>query len=191
MFGYTPCPTEPILFNSSNFATCKATTDIPTIMGLFVGGINANCIGALGAAQVDAHGNINSTKTDEKTVMVGSGGANDVCSVAKDVVVIIPQAKGRLLKDVHYITSPGKYVKTIVSTLGLFEKKGLDDVFTLTGYFPSEEKDLDIIMEKFHQTSGWTFNVAEDVKEIDPPTEKELTTLRLFDPNRYYLGPLK
>jgi acyl CoA:acetate/3-ketoacid CoA transferase alpha subunit/acyl CoA:acetate/3-ketoacid CoA transferase beta subunit len=191
MFGYTPCPTEPVLFNSSNFATCKVTTDIPTIMGLFVGGINANCIGALGAAQIDEHGNINSTKVDEKTVMVGSGGANDVCSAAKDIVVIIPQSKKRLLKDVYYITSPGKHVSTIVSTLGVFEKKGSDKVFTLTGYFPSEEKDVDMIMDKFRQTSGWSFNIADDLKEIDPPTEKEITMLRIFDPDRFFLGALE
>ena len=191
MFGYTPCPTEPVLFNSSNFATCKVTTDIPTIMGLFVGGINADCIGALGAAQIDEHGNINSTKTDEKTVMVGSGGANDVCSAAKDIVVIIPQSKSRLLKNVHYITSPGRHVKTVISTLGVFEKKGSDKVFTLTGYFPSEEKHMDAIMEEIKQKSGWAFHVAQDLKEIEPPTEKEITMLRLFDPDRFFLGELE
>lgn len=190
MYGYVPCPTEPILFNTSNFATCKITTDIPTIMGLFVGGKKAHCIGALGAAQIDEHGNINTTKVDKQTVMVGSGGANDVCSAAKDVVIIIPQAKNRLLENVYYITSPGKNVRSVVSTLGVFEKTGSDKIFTLTGYFASEENNYEKIIEKFNKTSNWSFNIADELKEIPPPSEKELKMLRIFDPDRHYLGNL-
>ena len=191
MYGYLPCPTEPILFNTSNFATCKITTDIPTIMGLFVGGIKADCIGALGAAQIDQHGSINTTKMDQDNVIVGSGGANDVCSAAKDVVVIIPQSADKLLKDVYYVTSPGKNVSTVVSTMGVFEKMDNDSVFTLTGYFSSKEKKLEKIIEKFQKKSSWSFKVADSLKEIEPPTQDELTMLRIFDPNRYYLGALK
>ena len=190
MYGYDPCPTEPILFNTSNFATCKTVTDISTIMGLFVGGINGNCIGALGAAQIDKHGNVNSTKVDEKTVMVGSGGANDVCSTAKDVVIIIPQTKGRLLEDVHYITSPGKNVKTIISTLGVFEKFDNDNEFTLTGYFESKETNMEKIISNFKNTSSWSFKIENNLKKISKPTENELKMLRFFDPDRHYLGPL-
>jgi acyl CoA:acetate/3-ketoacid CoA transferase alpha subunit/acyl CoA:acetate/3-ketoacid CoA transferase beta subunit len=191
MYGYVPCPTEPILFNTSNFATCKITTDIPTIMGLFVGGIKANCIGALGAAQIDQHGSINTTKMDQDNVIVGSGGANDVCSVAKDVVVILPQSSDRLLTDVYYITSPGKNVSTVVSTMGVFEKMANDSGFTLTGYFPSNEENLEKIIEKFQKKSSWAFNVGKNLKEIKPPAHDELRMLRIFDPNRYYLGALK
>ncbi len=191
MYGYVPCPTEPILFNTSNFATCKITTDIPTIMGLFVGGIKANCIGALGAAQIDQHGSINTTKMDQDNVIVGSGGANDVCSVAKDVVVILPQSSDRLLTDVYYITSPGKNVSTVVSTMGIFEKTANDSGFTLTGYFPSNEGNLEKIIEKFQKKSSWSFNIGKNLKEIKPPAHDELKMLRIFDPNRYYLGALK
>jgi len=191
MYGYVPCPTEPILFNTSNFATCKITTDIPTIMGLFVGGIKANCIGALGAAQIDQHGSINTTKMDQDNVIVGSGGANDVCSVAKDVVVILPQSSDRLLTDVYYITSPGKNVSTVVSTMGIFEKTANDSGFTLTGYFPSNEENLEKIIEKFQKKSSWAFNVGKNLKKIKPPAQDELRMLRIFDPNRYYLGALK
>ncbi|MBL0699891.1 MAG: hypothetical protein JJV92_03285 [Desulfosarcina sp.] len=191
MYGYVPCPTEPILFNTSNFATCKITTDIPTIMGLFVGGIKANCIGALGAAQIDQHGSINTTKMDQDNVIVGSGGANDVCSVAKDVVIILPQSSDRLLSDVYYITSPGKNVSTVVSTMGIFEKMANDSGFTLTGYFPSNEKNLEKIIEKFQKKSSWSFNVGKNLKEIKPPAHDELKMLRIFDPDRYYLGELK
>jgi len=190
LYGYDPCPTEPILFNTSNFATCKAAIDIPTIMGFIVGGIKENCIGALGAAQVDKHGNLNSTKVDEKTVMVGSGGANDVCSTASDVVIIVPQTKGRLLNDVYYITSPGKNVKTIVTTMGVFEKIGDDDKFTLTGYFESKTDDRETIIEEFKNNSSWSFNVDDNLKKIEHPTEKELKMLRIFDPDRHYLGPV-
>ncbi|MBL0702112.1 MAG: hypothetical protein JJV91_01390 [Desulfosarcina sp.] len=191
MFGYLPCPTEPILFNTSNFATCKITTDISTIMGMFVGGIKANCIGALGAAQIDQHGSINTTKMDHDNVIVGSGGANDVCSAARDVVVILPQSENRLLKDVYYITSPGNNISTVVSTMGIFKKMDNDSVFTLTGYFPCKEKNPEKIIKQFQKKSSWSFKVAKNLEEIKPPGQDELKMLRIFDPNRCYLGVLK
>ena len=160
-------------------------------MGIFVGGVRANCIGALGAAQIDQHGSINTTKMDQDNVIVGSGGANDVCSAAKDVVVILPQSADRLLKDVYYITSPGNNISTVVSTMGVFEKMDNDSVFTLTGYFPCKEKNKKKIIEKFQKKSSWSFNIAKNLKELKPPAQDELRMLRIFDPNRCYLGVLQ
>ena len=69
-----------------------------------------------------------------------------MCSTASDVVIIVPQTRGRLVNDVYYITSPGKNVKTIVTAMGVFEKIGDDDKFTLTGYFESETDDREKII---------------------------------------------
>lgn len=189
MYGYVPRPTDPALFNLRNFSTCRMTTDIQTIIGLFVGGRRANCIGALGAAQVDERGNINSTLTDRRSFVVGSGGANDVASTAREVVVIAPQSKKRLVDRVYYVTSPGHNVRTVVTTYGVFEKVPGQDQFTLSGYFTKGDRNRSQILDMIRERSGWSFHIAENLERIAAPTAEELQTIRLFDPNRYYLGP--
>ncbi len=189
LYGYVPRPTDPALFNMRNFPTCKMNTDIPTIMGILVGGKKAQCIGALGAAQVDEYGNINTTKTASDRYIVGSGGANDVASTAREVVTIISHVKERLPKKVHYITSPGKNVRTVVTTLGIFEKLDTDSKFTLTAYYPKDGLDKEQLIREIFEGSNWSFEVSNEVEEVSPPTRWELDLLRSFDPRRYYLGP--
>ncbi len=212
LFGYMPRPTDPALFNQRNFATCKMTTDIHTIMGLLVGGKKAAALGALGAAQVDACGNVNTTKTGEDQYVIGSGGANDVASRARDVVVIVPQSKERFPAKLYYVTSPGKNIRTVASTMGVFEKVGDDNIpnergankfastprnekldgqaeLVLTTYFPQRGKTEEEVISEIRKNCGWTFEVAPQVQRMDPPAKRELDLIRLFDPRRYYLGP--
>ena len=188
MYGYAPRPAEPFLFGLRNFLTCKKTTDIATILGLFVGGINGNCIGALGAGQVDELGNLNTTKISENQYIVGSGGANDVTSKAKEVATIIMQGKKRMPKKVFYKTSPGENVRTAVTNMGVFEKLDMDSRFSLTGYYRRDGKSSEEIVEEIRGSSEWSFDTASDLKEIPPPTMRELGIVRIFDPHRYYLG---
>lgn len=69
-------------------------------------------VGFLGAAEVDQYGNINSTiiggdyKHPGKR-LPGSGGANDIASMAKATVIMAQHKPERLVEKVHYITSPG------------------------------------------------------------------------------------
>ncbi|HDM78525.1 MAG TPA: glutaconate CoA-transferase [Deltaproteobacteria bacterium] len=190
LYGYVPRPTDPAIFNMRNFPTCKMNTDIHTIMGILVGGRKARCIGALGAAQVDEEGNINTTKTASDRYVVGSGGANDVASRAKEIVAILPHVRERLPRKVHYITSPGKNVRTVITTLGSFEKRGTDTKFTLTSYYPKDGLSKEQVIQKISAGSDWSFDVADDLEEVSPPTKWELDLLRAFDPRRFYLGLL-
>src|SRR5207302_2097255 len=61
LVGYWPRPGEPMLFNQRNFPTCTMLADIDFTMSILVAGGRARAIGALGAAQLDRRGNINST----------------------------------------------------------------------------------------------------------------------------------
>ncbi len=189
MYGYAPRPTAPFLFDLRNFLTCKMTTDIHSIMGLFVGGINSACIGALGAGQIDENGNINTTRMQGNNYIVGSGGANDVASSAKEVVAVVAQGRERLPKKVYYITSPGVRVGTVVTTMGIFEKSDSRSTFILTGYFPRNGKSSEEIVREIGELSEWSFDVASDLEEVPKPTMRELGIIRIFDPHRYYLGP--
>lgn len=68
-------------------------------------------IGFLGAAEVDAFGNINSTVIgpyDRPRVRLpGSGGANDIASMAKRFAIICRHKKNRLVERMSYLTTPG------------------------------------------------------------------------------------
>ena len=69
-------------------------------------------VGFLGAAEVDRHGNINSTIIGGSyrhpgKRLPGSGGANDIASSAKSTVIMCLHRPERLVDRVRYVTSPG------------------------------------------------------------------------------------
>lgn len=103
-------------------------------------------------------------------------------------VVVAAHAKNSFLDKVNYITSPGESVKTLVSTLGLFEKVGDDLEFTLTGYFQNPR----FITPEDHiryikDNCSWDLMVSPHLQEIPLPSIEELILLRIFDPKRLYL----
>ena len=68
-------------------------------------------VGFLGGAQIDRHGNINSscigTLEKPKVRLPGSGGANDIASSANRVFIISYHEKRRFVEKVDFVTSPG------------------------------------------------------------------------------------
>ena len=187
-YGNAPRPSEPFVLNFGNFPTCKILTETLDTLGVFTSGATNRCIGVLGGGQVDRFGNINSTRISKELYLTGSGGANDVASGAREVILVMQQSKRRFLEKVPYITAPGTRVKTLVSSMGVFEKLGDDDQFTLTKTiadpsFSSKEG----IIRAIQENCGWDIRVARDLEEVSFPTVEELRLLRVFDPNRYYL----
>ncbi|WP_205042083.1 CoA-transferase subunit beta [Rhodoligotrophos defluvii] len=68
-------------------------------------------IGFLGTAEIDAYGNLNSTVigpySRPKVRLPGSGGANDIASMAKRFVVIARLDRKRFVEKLQYLTTPG------------------------------------------------------------------------------------
>jgi len=159
------------------------------MLGMMVPHPEAKCIGALSAAQVDRFGNLNTTVIPEKNVlMTGSGGANDVMTTAEEVILIMPQSKGRFIEKLPFITSPGLKARTLVSTLGVFEKLGEKQEFTLTAYFEDQVPgNRDTVIKQIREQCGWDLQVADQLEEFPLPDVKDLATLRTFDPDRYFL----
>ncbi len=178
LVGYWPRPGEPILFNQRNFPTCTMLSDIDHTLGVLIGGARARSIGALGAAQVDRHGNINSTEVPGERLLMGSGGANDVITCATETVVLAAQSAERFVERVPYVTGPGDRVTTVVSTRGIFRKD--QGELVLTEVF---ERDG---VEACRARCGWDLRVAGSVGIVDPPAPDELTMLRLMDPHGWF-----
>jgi acyl CoA:acetate/3-ketoacid CoA transferase alpha subunit len=188
-YGYTPRPADPFIFNLRNFPTCTMLTDIITVLGSMVGADSSRAIGALGAGQVDRYGNINSTMVPEFNLfLVGSGGACDVALGAQDVLVTVIQDKLRTPERVSYITAPGDRVRTLVTTAGVYEKLPGEEELVLTAYFPSEGESEREVVESIRSRCGWELRVADALRRVDPPQRDDLYDLRIFDPQRFFLG---
>lgn len=185
MVGYLPRPAEPFVFSFRNFPSCKVLTDIVHTMGIFMGGAENRCLGSLAAGQIDRHGNINSTIVPGATYITGSGGANDIASSAREVVVTLAQSKRRLVDKVPYVTAPGARVSAVVSDLGVYEKDARGEL-VLGAVFPGRD-EAEMVAAACEQC-GWPLRVAPSLRRVEPPAPDELRLLRLFDPRRYFIG---
>jgi hypothetical protein len=189
MYGYLPRASDPTIFGYYNMPTCKILNNIDTMLGVFVSGPTNQCIGVLAAGQVDKFGNANSTLIPGVTYLVGSGGANDIATSNRETIVVINSGRSRLVEKVPYITFPGKNVKTLVTDVGVFEKIGDKETFTLTSYIPSKAKQkVEDTIAEIREKVGWELDIAPNLKKAEPPTEEEVTLLRLFDPRGFYIG---
>jgi len=170
-------------------------------------------IGVLGAAECDKYGNLNSTglggywpagvSEDGKgprSRFTGSGGANDIASLADKVVAMMVHEKRRFPERVQYLTSPagmrgpsgedrydcGRYRGgdvCVITDLCKMRPNPGTGVLEVTEVFPGSGGAGEIA-----ERTGW--DVCFRGKEtIAPPTEEELRVLRMeVDPGRLYLG---
>ena len=187
MYGHDPRPADPFLLNYWNLPTTTMLTDVFEALGLHGCGGTNQCLATVGAAQVDEYGNINSTFADNGQFIVGSGGANDIVTAARETIVVAAQRRQTFVKSVAYVTSPGTRVGCVVSTMGRFEKRG-GETLLLTGYFRRPGASRDERVREIQQHCGWDLRVADDLAELAPPTPDELALLRVFDPERFFLG---
>ncbi|HXG05607.1 MAG TPA: CoA-transferase [Candidatus Binatia bacterium] len=188
MVGYRPRPAEPFVFSFRNFPSAKMLTDILHVMGIFMGGGESRCLGALAAGQIDKHGHINSTVIPGRLYITGSGGANDVASAAREVVVTLAQSPARFVDKVPYVTAPGRRVTAVVSDFGLYEKVEEHGELVLTAV-PAGRPEAEAVAAA-RAACGWDLRVAPTVRRLEAPGLEALRLVRLFDPRRYFLGPL-
>jgi len=189
MYGYLPRASDPTIFGYHNMPTCKILNNIETMLGVFVGGPTNQCMGVLAAGQADKFGNVNSTKIPGVAYLVGSGGSNDIATSSRETILVISAGKPRLVEKVPYITFPGKNVRTVVTDVGVLEKLGNKDTFTLTTYIPSKAKqNAEDAVAEIKEKIGWELEVTPNLKKAAPPTKDEVTLLRLFDPKGVFTG---
>jgi glutaconate CoA-transferase, subunit B len=156
----------------------------------------------IGGSQIDKYGNINSTGVGSWsnpgtfTYFAGSGGANDVATSGKRVLVIMPQDPKKFVEEVDYLTSPG-YLdgagarermgmigggpSVVVSTMGVYKFDEATKEMVLAEYFPRQS------VERVRAMCSFDLKVAEDVKETELPREEEITLLRNIAPTGFYL----
>ena len=157
-------------------------------------------VGFLGGAQIDRHGNINSscigTLEKPKVRLPGSGGANDIASLANRIFIISYHEERRFVEKVDFLTSPGFLeggqareetglmgggVEKVITNLGILEFDKKTRSMNLTAVHPG------ITEEEVREKTGFELPVAEDLETTTPPSDEELQSLRALDPEKRYL----
>jgi glutaconate CoA-transferase, subunit B len=134
-------------------------------------------VGFLGAAQIDRHGNLNSTVIGAydtpKVRLPGGGGAPEIATSVENVFVLLRQTPRSFVDRLDFKTSLGDRVRVVVTDLGVLEPR--DGELTLVRVHPG------IRVDDVRAATGWALAVAADVAQTAPPTPDELAALRSLE----------
>jgi glutaconate CoA-transferase subunit B len=153
--------------------TADALVSVPEVFNYWLqpGRID---VGFLGAAQLDRHGNINTTVIgeydDPKVRLPGAGGAPEIATSCREVVIIVRQSRRTFAARLDFVTSAG-HPSMIITDLGVL-RPGSDGEFVLTQVHPG------VNVAQAVEATGWPLKVSDDLTQTDPPTDAELTALR-------------
>jgi glutaconate CoA-transferase, subunit B len=157
-------------------ATADELVSVPEMFSYWIGAGRID-VGFLGAAQIDRHGNINTTVIGSyarpKVRLPGAGGAPEIAAAARKVIVMLRHSPRAFVERLDFVTSlgrgPGAF--TVITDLGVLEP-GADGELELTALHPGVE------VEQVLEATGWPLRLREPVGVTKPPTERELDELR-------------
>ncbi len=157
-------------------------------------------IAILGAAQIDKFGNLNTTTIGDyhhpKIRFSGSGGGCDVASFVPRCIAFMQHEKRKFVKKLDYLTSPGQIAGAGSREAAGLRPGGVSVVITNKAVMRMDPNTGEMYLESYYPgvtpekiLANMQFSVDTDkAREADPPTEKELKTLReKCDPQRLIL----
>jgi acyl CoA:acetate/3-ketoacid CoA transferase alpha subunit len=185
LWGYQPTLADPSIFNFRAFPSATMLTDAVTVLGTLVGGPGTRSLGCLGAAQIDARGDLNSTQLASGRFLVGAGGGTDVAVGADELLVVTLLGTERTPERVGYVTSPGDRVQTVVTDHGVLRRR--DGELRLAAVAAGAESTEDRVRRAV-ESCGWPLAVERDVEDLVPVTTDEVLALRRYDPRGWFLS---
>lgn len=151
-------------------------------------------IGFLGAAQIDRHGNLNSTVIGPydapTTRLPGAGGAPEIAQHAKQVFVMLRASPRSFVERIDFCTSAGYLdgngARGRSGARGGGPRAVITDFGMLAPHPQSEELQLvalfaDASVEEARAAVGWPLAVADRLDTIAAPNAHELDTLRALN----------
>ncbi len=158
-------------------------------------------VGFMGGAQIDRYGNLNTSAIGDywkpKVRLPGTGGANDIASLCREVIIVTPHEKRRFVERVDFVTSPAWLrgdgsrrasgllfggVSRVVTTLGILGFDPESRRMRIEAVHPG------VSVETVKANTGFELLEAPRIKTTEPPSEDELAMLRALDPERRFLG---
>ena len=153
--------------------TADAVVSVPEVFAYWLQGGRID-VGFLGAAQIDRHGNLNSTvigSYEQPGVRLpGGGGAPEIATNVRDVFVMLRHTRRAFVSALDFTTSVGDNVRVVVTDIGILEP--VDGELTLVALHPGAT------LEQARAATGWELRVADPLPQTEPPTPAELRALR-------------
>ena len=171
--------------------TADAVVSVPEIFQYWLQGGRVD-VGFLGAAQIDKFGNINTTLIGgtyaaPRVRLPGAGGAPEIATASKEVVIILKHNRRAFVEKLDFVTSSGFSCKagggprrggrgrgptTVISDLGILVSDPETGELVLTSLHPG------VTVERVKEATGWPLKVASDLEVTPPPTPADLAALR-------------
>ena len=148
-------------------------------------------VGFLSAAQIDRHGNLNTTVIGEyerpRVRLPGAGGAPEIAASAGEVIVIATHSDRLFVDRVDFLTSiglpdggagrprrplAGRGVTTVITDLAVLRMDSDSDELVLDTVHPG------VGVEQVREATGWPLRTVVDVGVSEPPSSTELDALR-------------
>ena len=186
--------------DSRTFHRAVAASSMHDVMSLLQSGYVD--YGFLGAAAIDAYGNINTTVIGDwetpKVRLPGSGGANDIGSLCWRTIIMMRQDRRRFVNRLPFLTTPGYLTGPGTrEAAGLPAGTGPYRVITNLGVYGFDDSTRRIALLSLHPGIGLDdiganseidIKASGDVPETRPPSLEEQDLLREIDPTRMVLG---
>jgi glutaconate CoA-transferase subunit B len=153
--------------------TADAVVSVPEIFSYWLQSGRID-VGFLGAAQIDRHGNLNSTVIggyDSPTVRLpGGGGAPEIALGVREVFVMLRHSLRAFVDPLDFTTSLGDHLRVVITDLGILEPR--DGELTLVAVHAG------VAVDEVLAATGWDLRVEDGVASTEPPTDEELSALR-------------
>ncbi|MBK9710677.1 MAG: CoA-transferase subunit beta [Kouleothrix sp.] len=169
------------------------------LFGLYLQGGRVE-VALLGGAQIDRHGNLNSTVIGDydrpKVRLPGSGGACEIAINARRTFTIMRLKRRAFVERLDFVTSPGFLSggdarqaaglpgagpRLVITDLALFDFDNPERELQLTSLHPG------VTLGQARAEVGWDVRLAARLADTPPPTAQELHMLRVeLDPRGMY-----
>jgi len=170
--------------------TALTTVPVPEMFRYWLQGGRIT-VGFLGGAQVDRYGNLNSTVIGDyrrpKVRLPGAGGATEIAACCGRIFMIMRHHPRAMVEKLDFLTTLGHGptgrerrqlgIRTagpalLVTDLCMMEPEPETNEFVVTRLHPGATR------EQVRQNTGWDVRFASDLRETEPPAERELEALR-------------
>jgi glutaconate CoA-transferase, subunit B len=186
VFGARPARLPLSIGDPTIVTGATAVTSMFELFGFYLQGGLID-VGFLGGAQIDRHGNLNTTVIGEYSVpkvrLPGSGGACEIAQNAKQIFVIMRQSPRSFVERLDFRTSVGSRVSVVVTDKAVFHRAA-DGELRLDALHPG------VTLDEARASMGWLPRLPDrDLETTPAPTAEELRLIREeLDPQGVYTG---
>lgn len=184
-------PVLPLSIGDGNLAeTADTVVSTPEIFRYWLQGGRVD-VGFLGAAQLDRFANINTTAIGSyekpKVRLPGAGGAPEISSSAKEVLIVVKHSRRTLVNKLDFITSvgfgtggdareklglPGKGPSAVITDFCILRPDPVSRELQVASMHPGVDRNT------IEESTGWQIRFAEGCGVTEIPGDAELEVLR-------------